>query len=98
MKNKELFIGAIALIFILFLYNYLQQTDSSNNNGNNNGKKNIGEFPVPQTTSITQKLSNGLKNFPKNCFHQKNTKLKDFLYYHKNDVEHLLLQNRFGPL
>ena len=64
-KNNELLIGAIALIVILFLSNYLNQTGSKNER---NGKKDLGDFPVPQSSSVTQILSNGIKNVPKFFF------------------------------
>lgn len=60
MKNNELLIGAIALIVILFLYKYLNQTSIEKS-----AKKDLGDFPVPQSSSITQRLSKGIKNFPK---------------------------------
>lgn len=61
MKNKELFIGAIALLVIFFLYKFI--TERNNNNVSN--KVDLGKFPVPQTTTISQKLTKGLKNFSK---------------------------------
>ena len=61
-KNNELLIGAISVIVILFLSNYLNKNVTERNGMN--GKKDLGDFPVPQSSSITQRLSNGIKNIP----------------------------------
>ncbi len=64
-KNNELLIGAISIIVILFLSNYLNKNVTERNGRNGmNGKKDLGNFPVPQSSSITQRLSNGIKNIP----------------------------------
>jgi hypothetical protein len=64
-KNNELLIGAISIIVILFLSNYLNKNVTERNGINGmNGKKDLGNFPVPQSSSITQRLSNGIKNIP----------------------------------
>ena len=49
MKNMYFLVGF--LIIVLFINSYL----------NNNLKDDIGEFPIPQTTTISQKLSFELK-------------------------------------
>ena len=64
MKNKEVFIGAIALLVIFFLYKFI--TERNNNNVSN--KVDLGEFPVPQTTTISQKLSKSNKSYVSKLF------------------------------
>ena len=52
MKNMYFLVGF--LIIVLFINSYL----------NNNLKNDIGEFPIPQTTTISQKLSNNDNPLP----------------------------------
>ena len=86
-KNNELLIGAISVIVILFLSNYLNKNVTERNGRNGmNGKKDLGDFPVPQSSSITQRLSNGIKNIP------------NFLFPKVDDSPKQIIRNKGGNL